>query len=250
MLGRYKKSKHGLYIMSKENIENEAENILNIYGNDYLKKPQKIDIEKIIEDIGINLCYASLSKKSEILGAFVFNSGFLITYNGDGPNYVKYNAKTMIIDSKIADTNDVRLRFTYGHELGHYVIQYSLFHINDNQMSLFDNVVSDKEEVAIVCNREIANYDNLEENHKKLETKEDWQEWQANYFSSCILIPKCTLKIALKPYLDSYNVMEQTSILNKLDGSELDKLISNLCVIYDVSNEMMINRLKSLKYLN
>ena len=248
MIGTYKKNKHGLYIMSKSNIDDEAENILKQYCPECLIEPKEIDIERLIEDMGLNLCYAQMSKNSEILGAFVFNKGVIPIYNDNTITGNIYNERTIIIDAKIADTCDSRLRFTYGHELGHYVIQFDIFHINNNQLSLFDNEI--EKENAVVCKREKLDFEDLFRERKTLETKEEWQEWQANYFSSCILIPKSTLKIALASFLDNYDIMDQTKLLDRLNYTKLEKIIKNLSTVYNVSNEMMKNRLKSLNYLS
>lgn len=248
MVGNYKKEKHGLYMLGKENIENESENILRKFCPECLTEPKEIDVERLIEDMGLNLCYAKMSENSEILGAFVFNKGVIPTYSNNNFENALYSEKTIIIDSAIAENDDPRLRFTYGHELGHYVTQYDIFHINENQLTLFD--FDYEQENAVICKRESIGFGNIFKGKKSLETKEDWQEWQANYFSSALLIPKCTLKIALKPYLETYDVMDQTSALNKLDVTEIMETIDKLSNVYNVSNEMMINRLKSLNYLN
>lgn len=250
MVGKYRKGSHGLYIMSKDNIDDEAESILNEYCKDCLSEPKKIDIEYLIECMGIDLCYVKLSKNSEILGACVFNEGMLTTYNDNKPENRMFPAKTIIIDSQIAERNDARLKFTYGHELGHYVVQYDIFHVNENQISLFEYESSKVQNNAAICKRENIMFDTLLNKHKKLETKEDWQEWQANYFSSSILIPKVTLKIALKQFLDDYDIMSQDCVLDKLEKSRLKELIDKLATIYEVSSKMMENRLKSLNYLS
>lgn len=250
MVGKYRKGSHGLYIMSKENIDDEAASILNKYCKDCLNEPQKIDIENLIECMGIDLCYTRLSKDSEILGACVFNEGILATYNDDKTENRVFPAKTIIIDSQIAERNDARLKFTYGHELGHYVIQYDIFHINQNQISLFDYEDSKVQNNAAICKRENITFDTLLNKHKRLETKEDWQEWQANYFSSSILIPKVTLKIALKQILNDYDIMSKECVLDKLENFRLKELIDTLAKTYEVSSKMMENRLKSLNYLS
>lgn len=248
MTGHYNVGKHGLFILKSEDIENEVENILNQYCSTCLEEPKEIDVEKLIEDMGLNLYYANMSKNSEVLGAFVFNKGVIPTYIDDVLECKKYDEKTIIIDSKIAEEEDPRLKFTYGHELGHYVTQYDLFHVNNNQLSLFDIV--EEKQTAVICKREKVNPENTLNKRKKLETKEDWQEWQANYFSSALLIPKYTLRIALKDYLDNYDVMDQTPLLNKLEEDKLKSLINDLSETYNVSFQMMKNRLKTLKYLD
>lgn len=247
MVGKYQKGKHGLYIMRKEDIEIEAENILQKYCNNSLLKPQKIDIEYLIEIAGLKLCYAKLSKNSNILGAFIFNKGKIETYDNDECEYKVFDEKTIIIDSQIAEKNDARLKFTYGHEFGHYVTQYDIFNVSKKQISLFE---WDEEEKAVICKRDSISFDSSTNDHKQLETKEEWQEWQANYFSSSILIPRMTLKMALTDYMDNYNIMDQECPLDKLENHEIKILIGDLASLYEVSNEMMENRLKGLKYLS
>ncbi len=244
MVNNYRKGKNGLLILSKQDIENEAEYLLNRYFGDCLYNAQPTPIEDLIETIGLSIEYKKISASCEILGAFVFNKGYLDVYDNDNPEKYLFNEKTIIIDSTIAENEDRRLAFTYGHELGHYVTQYSLFHIDRRQLSLFD--ASENEQVAVICNRNSIGGNSK----KKLITKEDWQEWQANYFSSSILIPKTSLKKELSSYLENNDIMSQDAILNKLDTNSLNDLIHKLSSTYDVSNEMMKNRLIDLGYLN
>ena len=74
---------HSQYCDTQLNIT-----FLNEYCKDCLSEPKKIDIEYLIECMGIDLRYAKLSKNSEILGACVFNEGTLITYNEGKPENI------------------------------------------------------------------------------------------------------------------------------------------------------------------
>lgn len=244
MVKKYRKGRNGLYVLSKEDIENEAEFLLNKYFKNCLDYSKPTPIELLIEKLGLNIEYKRISEHSEILGAFVFNEGSLEVFdNGKKEKYL-FKEKTIIIDTVLVENDDVRLMFTYGHELGHFVTQYNLFHIDCNQLSLFDDKFEEMN--AVVCNRSVVNSDTK----KELISKEDWQEWQANYFSSCILIPRKTLKKALDKYLKDYDVMKHYAVLDKLDKSQLKELINELSKKYSVSIEMMTNRLRDLKYLS
>lgn len=243
MVNNYKKGKNGLFILSKSDIDNEAESLLNQYYSDCLYTAQPTPIEELIEKVGLRIAYKKISPNSEVLGAFVFNEGYLEVYdNGFNENYL-FDEKTIIIDTSMVENDDKRLAFTYGHELGHFVTQYSLFHVDKKQLTLFD--LPTDEQVAITCHRNSVS----SKNKKELSTKEDWQEWQANYFSSCILIPKLSLNNILAPYLKDYDVMKQEAVLDSLSEGELKDLIDKLSTIYSVSKEMMRNRLNDLGYL-
>lgn len=244
MVNNYRKGKNGLFILSKMDIDNEAESLLNQYYSDCLHNAQPIPIEELIEKVGLNIEYKKISPDSEVLGAFVFNKGNLKVYDNCVCDNYLFDEKTIIIDTSMVDNDDKRLMFTYGHELGHFVTQYTLFHIDKEQLSLFD--IQDDDRVAITCHRNSVS----SRSKKVLTTKEEWQEWQANYFSSCILIPRLSLNNLLKPYLEGFDVMSQEAVLNKLSSDEFANLLEKLSTIYNVSKEMMINRLNDLGYLN
>lgn len=242
MIGNYNIGKHGLFILSKENIEIEAEALLNKYYKECLASPQPTPIEDIIEKIGLSLEYKILSNDSSILGAFVFNEGFLDVYELEKVKRCNFKEKTIIIDSKIAENDDKRLMFTYGHELGHYITQYQLMHVNNEQLNLFEDADS---QFAVTCNRKILKLgDNV------LKSKKDWEEWQANYFSSCILIPKSTLKKLLKPFLKDFDIMKQGTVFENYDLGKLKIIIKKLSRVYNTSEEMMKYRLQELGYLS
>lgn len=248
MQSTYRESNKGTFIMNKDDIEFEAECILVKYDKDILTKPQPTPIELIIEDQGLDLVYKRLSIDLSTLGAMVFNKGYLEVYEDGIKKLQEFNCKTIIIDSKMVETNDKRLPFTYAHELGHYITQYELEHENENQLSL-DLFSKEDKMIASICKRETANESMLPQDKKKLETKVDWQEWQANYFASAILLPKQTLDIYLDAYFKDYNVMSPETLLGKLSKDELDVLTDNIAKTYGVSNEMTFNRLKSLGYI-
>lgn len=56
--------------------------------------------------------------------------------------------------------------------------------------------------------------------------------------------------MALKHFLDDYDIISQDCVLDKLENSRLKELIDKLATIYEVSSKMMENRLKSLNYLS
>ena len=74
-------------------------------------------------------------------------------------------------------------------------------------------------------------------------------EWQANYFSSAITVPKKALEISLKPYYDKYKDKYGKCLLNNLEDSELMLLIKRIAETFHVSPILMIYRLKNLNLL-
>ena len=239
---------NGTYKLHKSDIEFESELILRKYDETLLLKPQPTPIELIIESEGLDLIYKSLSDDLSILGAMVFNDGVLNVYEEGKIKLKEFKNKTIIIDSKLVDNNDKRLMFTYAHELGHYVTQFELEHEDENQLSL-DLFNQEDKMIASICKRETVKENLMYPGKKELITKVDWQEWQANYFAGCILLPRTTLDIYLEPYHKNYDVMSAEPLLGRLSKSELSRLIDDISNIYDVSHEMTYNRLKSIGYI-
>lgn len=237
---------NGTYILSKEEIDFEAEYILSQYYEKCLLQAQPTPIENLIEKMGLTLKYNRLSNDLSVLGAFVFNKGLVETFDDDISNNIDVDDRTIIIDSILAETEDPRLVFTYGHELGHYVTQYDLIHINKSQISLFDD--NNETQIASICKREFFEDSWFNPQKKKLVTKEDWMEWQANYFASAILIPKSSLRIELEPLINQFDPFKDKSIFDNLDGDVME-YISELCSKYNVTFPLMVNRLKSLGYM-
>lgn len=249
MVGNYRYSKkNNLYILSSKDIDYEAEQVLRKYYPIGLEKPQEIPVDMIIESMNINLLYRRLSKNKEILGGCVFDSGRIPVYDEYGNQKDEiFQPNTIIINSDLADDKDIRCGSTSGHELGHYVTQGDLYIKNQNQLSLFDN--SSMEDYAIVCKRECTSFDSIFKEHKQLKTREDWMEWQANYFSTAIIVPKTPLINYLKPYLDKYANVYGKPPLNNLTDYELYGLTSKLAELFHVSQILVIYRLRNLKLL-
>lgn len=240
-------SKNNLYILSRDDIDFEAQSILKEFYPIGLEKPCEIPLDDIIDKMGINLVYRRLSKNKDILGVCIFDEGKVPIYDEEGNiRYEVFQPNTIIINSNLVDDDDIRYGSTIGHELGHYVTQGDLYIKNKNQISLFDLNIQD---VAIICKRESSLIEGLAIERKNLVTKLDWMEWQANYFSSAIIVPKITLLNYLKPYFEKYDNCYGKCILNNLDSKELMDLLNDLTEKFHVSAELMINRLKNLNLL-
>lgn len=239
---------NGTYKLHKYDIEREAIAVISKYDKSILEKPKQIPIELIIENEGLTLRYKRLSEDLSILGAMVFNKGTVYVYENKDYVLQEFNSKDIIIEEELVNNDDKRLNFTYAHELGHYITQYDIEHIDENQLSL--NLFDDNEKmIASICKREMIKEDNISCQSKKLKTKVDWQEWQANYFASCILIPKVTLDMYLEPYFKSFDVMNPRKLLDNLTNEELTDLVKKISEVYKVSQEMTLNRLRSLEYV-
>ena len=248
MTGNYKIDKNNLYILSAKDIDFEAEEVLRKYFPEGLKEVREIPIDQIIEKMGINLIYRRLSINKEILGGCIFETGKVEMYDEEGNKYYEIvDDHTIIINSDLADDNDIRYGSSVGHELGHYVTQGDLFFRDKNQIGLFDQ---NPEDIAIICKRESNRISIMfQREPKELKTKYDWMEWQANYFSTAITVPKASLMKALEKYSIKYKDVLDKPLLSNLERDELLELVTRLSEGYNVSKELMANRLRNLGLL-
>ncbi len=125
-------------------------------------------------------------------------------------------------------------------------MQYSLKHIDENQVSIFDILsLDDKAKYFLDTEKELSANLNQENEFYQF----SFGEWQANYFSSCILMPKKTLDIRLNKEIKDFKKLQFYSTLKNLNNYEYDKVIDNIKSVFNVSKPALENRLKALEYI-
>lgn len=135
-------------------------------GENYLNlPPQAVPIETLIESIfGLTIEYKYLTRFGDELGKMVYDDGYVIFYDREKDDYAFLEVRkgTMLIDASLteAGANYGRLRFTYAHELSHWILHYQLFSGTGTAAALYGS-----------------------------EKTEDSTEWQANYLAQAILMP-------------------------------------------------------------
>lgn len=94
-------------------------------------EPRAIPIEEIAEQyLHLDVEYRYLRKNSIVLGCTVFNDTLLPIYNREAGRYelIAVNGGTIVIDASLLhNRTDGRLRFTFAHELAHWMIHKELF---------------------------------------------------------------------------------------------------------------------------
>lgn len=206
MVKDYKLDKNGLYIIGKEDIENEIEHIISEYNPDLLTEPQAIDLEDFTENfLNLNIEYQRLSTDNKYYGLFTFTDGTVDVYDeNDKQKSILVKEKTIILDPTITNVGEEVFRFTLGHEDGHYIWQYGI--VKKNFYEKYD-----KHECAVISHRALPT------SKKELVTKKDWAEWQANYTSACLLANrKASLKLI--SFALGYEVSYNSNFINRMSG--------------------------------
>lgn len=216
--------------LSKTKIEEYAYEFLLENSPDSLNKAIQTDIEYIIENkLNISLQYLRLDTTNNLLGMTIMNP-MKVKYLDENLQIIEgiFDRNTILINEFLAieKNQEHRLYFTLAHEIGHWYLQRKDAYVDSGQQSLFG-----QNTIKSSVNRFIDNMDIFQKlKRKKLVTEEDWLEWQANYFASCILMPK---KMFTNEYikLQNKNVIERVATLSK---------------VFNVSEEATAYRMKEI----
>ena len=206
--------------LSKIKIEEYAYEFLLENSPESLNKAIQTDVEYIIENkLNISLQYLKLDTTQNLLGMTIMNP-MKVKYLDENLQIVEgiFDRNTILINEFLAtqENQEHRLYFTLAHEIGHWYLQRKDAYVDSGQQSLFgDDTVKS----------------NLNLKRKKLVTEEDWLEWQANYFASCILMPK---RMFANEYI-------------KLQNRGIFEIISELSKTFNVSEEAVTYRIKEIK---
>jgi Zn-dependent peptidase ImmA (M78 family) len=164
-----------IFRCSKAALDGKARHILNTYNSDLLDTPQPIPVMEIMEEaFGLNFEYQYIRNDGRVLGLTVFNDAYVAVYDEDYRQYelIWVKADTVILDAHLLNKpTDARLRYTCAHELLHYVRHKSFYTAEDDMAAkgVLDLISTDEDTSA---------------------------EWQADYFASCLLMPKGVVKRA------------------------------------------------------
>lgn len=160
---------NGVPILSADAIELKAEEVISYFDKQILDTPKRTPLLEFVEELHNRFGLKRWYDKS--LGT---------TRHG---NIIlgKTQTKPLGLYVDVSLANDPRFNFVLGHELGHVVLHRS---IDLKRTGYEDQEIVDAE-VDFVTGK------------KSLRTPRDWIEWQANYFSSSILMPRLSVNSAV-----------------------------------------------------
>jgi len=160
---------------SNQMMEAIARRIIKEYNPVFFNEPQAIPVEKIIENhYRLRLEYHYIRNNGRVLGETVFDDTMVPIYDFEKREYTVISVKrgTVIIDARLLDRKNAgRLRFTYAHELAHWIIHQE--HYNGSGVT-----------AAMI-----------KENHKSSQASPAIER-QADKLGSCILMPAGQVKKA------------------------------------------------------
>lgn len=207
------------------------------YGIDNLSK----DDIKLIVDFELNKINDKI-----LIDAIPITTKYIIDYLKD--NYeikFKYfddntnllglcNIKENTIEVNKSLQGTRRELFVIGHEFGHYIL-HSKLTIGNTLYDLFED----------------SQY-NFRTGKHDLVNPKHWIEWQANYFSSSLVLPNAQFLVRVWKCQDSLNRSRGEIYLDdQYDNiKDFNKLVSRLSYLFNVSKTTIIYRLKEMELIN
>lgn len=228
----YRTQKNGVPVLKKEEIDAIGEAYVQDFQPEVLRNPAPVDIEGFIECyLGMTTDYQYLSHNGIYLGMTVFNdTDKVIVWSPDTnrAEYVSAKARTVIVDNRLlAESQRHRYRFTLGHEGGHDIFHSAFFHYDPNQMSFFGPQMAP----MIQCRRDSTK---MSKTDFRSWNDHDRMEFQANRFSSAILMPKSAVELVAQRHRKERSLVRNIAIVHDMVDT------------FDVSLEAATYRLKEL----
>ncbi len=216
---------NGVPILSADGIELKAEEVISYFDKKVLDVPQRTPIIEYVE---------ILDKQFNIERSY--NQSLGITKGGKAI-LGKTRLKPLGVYIDVSLLNDSRFNFVLGHELGHVVLHRSV----DVKKTGYEDQEMVDTKIDLVTGK------------KKLITARDRLEWQANYFSSSILMPRSSVMSVVLEKQKELSIKRNLGriILEAKEYSVRDykRIQQHLALVFSVNATNVEYRLKDLRIL-
>ena len=220
-----RKKKNTVPVLGANDIELKAEEVISYFNPDILNRPQTTPLLNFIDDLHHN--FNLIRDFTQHLGKSKHGSIIL----------GKTQLKPLYLFVDVSLAKDSRFNFVVGHEFGHVVLHRF---VDAKGIGYEDQELIDTK-IDLVSGKKI------------LQTPRDWLEWQANRFSSAVLMPRATIREAVLVAQNQIGVNRNIGsiILENSSYSMSDyKTVKNyLETVYQVNGTNVEYRLKELGIL-
>ena len=224
-------------VISKNDLENEAERFLQKWCPEALSTPMTVPIRKIVEEkMGLQIIDdRTLSKDLSVFGQICFSDGMIKTFDKTSGEYIntKVTRGTVMVDPDIVFLRCLGCGYnTLAHEAYHWErhrIYATVHNILSKQQTIYHRCPTSPKGNII---------------RETMSSDEDWMEWQANAVAPKILMPKIQTEIKIKSMIEKYQYIPYEN------GSEetIKDIICELSDFYNVSKQAAKIRMIELGY--
>ena len=251
----YRQKENGMYILSRDDMDEIAKMILDKYMPQVLNNPVSVNTSYLAEEYyGLLIEKRNITKDKSILGLISFGPNKLSFYDKEMQPIEEYvDDGTMFIDLSLSEEQQrARYRFTITHELAHWLIHRSYHSATNQQYQLRKynpkGFIAPKAPNYIAC-RSV----NIEKGGRVSGemNDSDWEEWQADNLAAAILMPKETFHWAalnaLK-YADVNGSYVYINGSNSINSKKKMMILDFVAKTYEVSYQAAHIRLEQLRY--
>ena len=205
----YPKKENGLYILSRDAIDNIATTVLKKYYPQNLELPLPLNTTELLEEhLGLTVKRKYIGTiESGILGLIVLNDEVEIPSYDDmyRPVVLQETFGTVLISQHLdGRDNAPRRRYTEAHEGAHFILHSECFNkTKQNVAKRSENLLG-----YIACRK-------METNQKSPKNDFDWLEWQADSLAASLLMPKDVFYSFAKKVIRENGVCDRRCVISQ-----------------------------------
>lgn len=223
----YPMTEEGMFILTNEDFEKIAKDLLELYIPKVLKEPQALDIDYFAQEcLPLDIRATHLTLRNSILGMMIFAKMPVECYDEHyQPQTLILEEGTMLVEaSLLGQESRPRLRFTKAHEVGHW-IAHRTYHSADKRRYEYRSTY-------IACRSTTIEQVSFK---KKNRTTEEWMELQADKMAAALLMPK-------EPFIEAaISAMLKAGLSTKCIIEE-EHRGQNWDVIEDISDKFQVSK--------
>lgn len=227
--------KNGMYVFSRNDFDSVAEMLLQEYAPYMLQKAQPLSVEALADDAySLTIMDRYLSASGSVLGMINFSDIDVMLVNLDRKFQQEHlMSGTILVDARLLSEHfHRRRRFTIAHELAHWIIHRQMYYQDGPCLNL-------RQAKQFIACREIGIYQKA---GNRLWGTIDWMEWQADHLAASMLMPASIFYSAAQEIMERHHA--GSYLLDEIGNKITNKVISELCDLFDVSKTSVRIRLR------
>ena len=177
--------------------------------------PRATPILPLVQDfLNLRVRYEQLCSDKSVCGLTAYSDTTVYINDRGIPRQIFMGRNEILIDNhlnSLEKPRQYRCRFTIAHECAHQLLYY-----------ISSQEIKNRCETQYAARRAYS--------PRELKTREDWNEWQANYLAAVILMPQKEMKLAMDKFAPNRKLICYDGKFNYSDNFVLTLISSVLCV--------------------